>query len=172
MTFANSERWAVRLVCGIVLCASLVVNTTPAAAENFKPFKLKTLEGTQTSLTDVLGKATFVVFFFPTCGFCNAALPHIQKLHDTYKDDGLSVVWINVIPREEKLIARWREKHGYTVPILLGTGSVPRDYRVTMTPTHYLIDAKGQVIAAHSGYKPGDENAIERQIQTALGLTR
>src|SRR5262245_35971530 len=80
------------LLCSVLLVSVAAAGLTDRtwAAETFKPFTLRTLEGGQTSLTDVLGKATIVVFFFPTCMFCNAAFPQIQKLHDTYKDQGLS----------------------------------------------------------------------------------
>jgi peroxiredoxin len=139
-----------------------------AAAEKFKPFKMKTLEGAQKSLSDVLGKATLVVFFFPTCPFCNAAFPEIQKLHDSYKDRGLSMVWINVVPEEERLIADWRTRHGYTVPVLLGGRSVQNDYKLVMTPTHYLLDSQGKVLSSHAGYTAGDEKGLEREIQQAL----
>jgi thiol-disulfide isomerase/thioredoxin len=52
------------------------------------------------------------VFFFPTCPYCNAAFPKVQKLYDTYREQGLSMVWINVVPDERKLIPEWRAKHG------------------------------------------------------------
>jgi thiol-disulfide isomerase/thioredoxin len=123
------------------------------------------LEGAQKSLSDVLGKATLVVFFFPTCPFCNVAFPEIQKLHDRYKDQGLSTVAINVIPQEERLIPEWLSTHGYTVPVLIGGRSVKNDYKLTMTPTHFLLDAQGHVISRHTGYKPGDGRELEREIQ-------
>src|SRR5205085_4951040 len=123
----------------------------------FKSFKLKNVDGTQTAFADVLGRATLVVFFFPTCPYCNAAFPYIQQMHDRYKSDGLSVVWINVVPSEAKLIPAWRRAHGYTVPILLGGASAPNDYSIIMTPTHYLLDSTGHVLIRHAGYKPGDE---------------
>lgn len=150
----------------MLLLASVVTPT--AAADKFKSFKLKTLEGTERTLADVLGKTTLVVFFFPTCQYCNAAFPAIQKLYDTYKDRGLSMVWINVVPDEERLIADWRARHGYTVPILLGRQSAARDYKLVMTPTHYLLDAQGRVLSRHEGYTPGDEKSLEREIQQAL----
>jgi peroxiredoxin len=157
----------VRLLCAVLLLASL--STPAAAAEKFKPFKLKTLDGTEMSLADTLGKATLVVFFYPTCPYCNAAFPAIQKLHDAYKDYGLTMVWINVLPDEEKLIGEWRVRHGYTVPILLGKRSVQNDYKLVMTPTHYLLDANGVVLSKHAGYTAGDENSLEREIRQALG---
>ena len=107
---------AATVVCGALLLASIAMANGMLAAESFKPFKMKSLEGAQKSLSDVLGKVTLVVFFFPTCPYCNAAFPEIQKFHDRYKDQGLSTVWINVVPQEERLIPEWRSAHGYTVP--------------------------------------------------------
>ena len=155
-----------------VLCAALLLASfeTPAvAADEFKPFKLKTLDGTERTLAEMLGKATLVVIFYPTCPYCNAAFPEIQKLHDAYKDQGLSMVWINVLPDEEKLIPEWRARHGYSVPILLGRRSVQNDYKLVMTPTHYLLNAKGEVLSRHAGYTAGDEKKWEREILQALG---
>ena len=162
-------RLAGRVLCAVLLLA-LVMPHTASAADTFKPFTLKTLEGSQRSLSDVLGKATLVVFFYPTCPYCNAAFPEVQRIYTTYKDRGLSMVWINVITDEEKLIADWQRSHGYTVPVLLGDRPLAMSYNLRMTPTHYLLDAKGQIISSHAGYKAGDEKALEQAIQKALGL--
>ena len=148
---------------------SLSTHASQASAdESFKPFKLKTLEGTQRTLSDVLGKATVVVFFFPTCRYCNAAFPDIQKIYDNYKDRGLSMVWINIVPEENSLIKDWQATHGYTVPVLLGGKSVQNDYKLNETPTHYLLDGRGRIVSKHSGYKAGDDKILERDIQHAL----
>ena len=155
------------LVCAVLLFAS----PAGSAAARFKPFKLKTLEGTQTSFADVLGKATLVVFFFPTCTYCNVVLPKIQRLNDTYQEHGLSTVWINVLPQQGRLIPEWRRKRGYTVPILLGGRSIQRDYDLVMTPTHYLFDSQGKVLLRHAGYSAGDERDLERRIRETLGLS-
>lgn len=154
-------------MCSLVVAIALAT-PAPAAAEKLRSFKLKTLDGVEKTLPDVLGKATLVVFFFPTCPYCNAAFPTVQKLYDKYRDQGLSMVWINVLPDEQTLIAAWREKHGYTVPVLLGTRSTPNDYKVRMTPTHYLLDGRGEILSKQDGFTPGDETRLEHQIQKAL----
>ena len=155
------------VLCGLVVAIALAT-PAPAVAEKLRSFKLKTLDGVEKTLPDVLGKATLVVFFFPTCPYCNAAFPNVQTLYDKYRDRGLSMVWINVLPDEQKLIAAWREKHGYTVPVLLGTRSTPNDYKVRMTPTHYLLDGRGEILSKQDGFTPGDETRLEQQIQKAL----
>jgi thiol-disulfide isomerase/thioredoxin len=155
----------------LYLLAAVALPSTASAADSFKPFKnLKTLDGGRQSLADVLGpKATLVVFFFPTCPYCNAAFPEVQKIYDRYKPQGLAMVWINVVPDEEKRIAPWQAEHGYTVPVLLGPRSVVNDYKLKMTPTHFLLDSAGKALSTHAGYTAGDEKTLEREIQHALG---
>jgi thiol-disulfide isomerase/thioredoxin len=160
------------VACGMLLAVIIAAQHRVCAAERFTPFTLQTLEGDTRTLPQLLGKATLVVFFFPTCPYCNAALPEIQKIHDAYKDRGLSVVWINVVAKEEPLIDAWQTAHGFTVLVLRGTESIVRDYRLTMTPTNVLLDAEGRVIAKRAGYRKGDEHILTRQIQQALGLAR
>jgi len=164
-------------VCVLSICLAIglaVSHASGAAAqtlEPFKPFKLKTLEKEEKTLKDVLGpKATLVVFFFPTCKFCNEAFPSLQKLYDTYQSRGLSMVWVNAVPQEEKLIAKWRSDRGYTVPVLVGASvrSIDKDYRVVMTPTHYLLDAEGRILSTRGGFQPGDEKKLEESILDAL----
>ena len=140
-------RFVRRTLLIVMLLAVVSIGQRASADESFRPFKLKTLEGTQRTLSDVLGKATVVVFFFPTCKYCNAAFPEIQKIYDGYKDRGLSMVWINIVPEESSLIKNWQATHGYTVPILLGGKSVQNDYKLNETPTHYLLDARGNIVS-------------------------
>lgn len=160
-----------RILSVAIVVTALVVPSAAAAAkvETLKSFTLKTPDGVDRTLSDVLGsKATLVVFFFPTCPYCNAAFPSVQKLYDTYKDRGLSIVWINVVPDEARLIAGWQTQHGYTVPVLLGKGSTPMEYKVRMTPTHYLLNARGEILEKKDGFSPGDEKTLEQNILKAL----
>src|SRR4026207_1107905 len=62
-TLATAFGRATRGICGGLLMTSVVMQDGTAAAEKFKAFKMKSLEGAQKSLSDVLGKATLVVFF-------------------------------------------------------------------------------------------------------------
>jgi len=163
-----NSRLVRQLWLGMFLVTFIATANPASADDNFRPFKLKTLEGTQRTLSEVLGKATLVVFFFPTCKYCNAAFPEIQKIYDTYKDRGLSMVWINIVPEEQPLIQRWRTEHGYSVPVLLGGKSIQNDYKLDETPTHYLLDSRGKILSKHAGYKAGDEKNLEAEIQRAL----
>lgn len=168
---ARPRRAALAGLLLLLLGGLLLLPGSPAAAQALKPFTLKTLDGTPRSLTDLLGRATLIVFFYPTCRYCNLSFPALQRAYDAYQARGLSMVWINVLREEERLIERWQAKHGYTVPVLVGATlrRVQEDYGVSMTPTHYLLDAQGTVVWKHAGYRPGDEKTLEQQIRNVLG---
>jgi cytochrome oxidase Cu insertion factor (SCO1/SenC/PrrC family) len=144
--------------------------STAQGTHAFKPFSLRTLDGKKKTLRDFSNKLTLVNFFYPRCPFCNAELPEIQKIYDRYKETGLSVVWINILPEEENLIPGWQMAKNFTVPVLVGAtqDSVLRDYRINATPSTYLLDQNGKVILHQDGYKPGDEKTLESQIETIL----
>ncbi len=141
--------------------------------DGFKPFTYKTLEGSSKSLKDYLGKATLVTFFFPTCGYCNAEFPHLQKIYDKYRDRGLAMVSINITPDQNSMIPDWRSKHEWTFPVLVVAKqeAVENDYDLNATPTHFLLDSKGKVLLKQTGYRPGDEKVLEERIQKALSQT-
>jgi hypothetical protein len=107
---------AARLLCTALLLALVTERAT--AADAFKPFKLKTLDGTERSLSDVLGKGDARGVLLPDLPVLQRGVPDVQRIYTTYKDQGLSMVWINVLTDEEKLIADWQrtpQLHGARV---------------------------------------------------------
>jgi thiol-disulfide isomerase/thioredoxin len=156
----------------LLLILMLLPSQSAPAAEKFKPFKLKTLDGTKKTLQDFANKTTLVAFYYPTCAYCNLALPEILKISERYKDPGLSIVIINIKPEENKLIAGWQEKYHFTIPVLIGASqdSLMDDYNLTITPTHILLGSKGEVLFRQNGYSRGDEKALDTKIAEALNI--
>jgi peroxiredoxin len=152
--------------------AALPSTSGSLAEATFKPFSLKTLDGKKKTLKDFSNKVTVVSFFFPRCPYCNVELPEIQKIYDKYKDQGLSAVWINILPEETGLIAGWQVAKNLTVPVLVGASqeSLQRDYNINSTPSSYLLDENGAVLFREDGYKPGDEKILQAKIEAALHI--
>ncbi len=143
-----------------------------AAGDAFKAFTLKTVDGQKKTLRDFSNKVTLVSFFYPRCPYCNIELPEIQKIYERYKGNGLSAVWINILPEEATLVPGWLEAKKLTVPVLVGGSQdvLQRDYSVESTPTTFLLDANGRVLYRADGYKPGDEKVLEEKIAGFLGM--
>lgn len=170
--FLYKNRAAVLAVCCLVLSSLLLCCESAPAAEKFKPFKLKTQDGTKQTLQDFTNKATLIAFYYPTCAYCNLALPEVVKIYSKYKDQGLSMAIINVKPEENKLVSGWQEKFHFTIPVLTGASqdSLMDDYNLTITPTHILLGNKGEVLFRQNGYNRGDEKALEKSIAETLNI--
>ncbi len=171
-SFKKRIQGAVLCLCCLLVASLLLHCENVPAAEKFKPFKLKTLDGTTKRLQDYSNKAVLVMFLFPKCAYCNIALPEVLKMYDTYKDQGLSVVSINVMPDQNKLIPDWQTKYHVTFPVLIGASqnSLMDDYQLTATPTFYLLGEKGEVLFRQSKYERGDEKTMDAKIADALKI--
>ena len=152
--------------------AAMNSNAGQLAPDAFKSFNLHSLDGKKKTLQDFATKLTMVTFFFPRCPYCNAELPEIQKIYDRYKQNGLSAVWINILPEETALVPGWLVAKKLTVPVLVGGSqdAFQRDYSIESTPTTYLLDANGKVLYRADGYKPGDEKVLDEKIGGFLGI--
>ena len=177
-TTGHRAAWSGATLLQRLLCCVLVIfMLTPAqpiqAASKFKSFKLETLDGTTRTLDDFKNKATLIAFFFPTCTYCNQAFPETVKIYNKYKDQGLSMVWINIVKDEEKLIPEWLAKHQYDVPVLVGASQqyLARRYDIRVTPEHLIIDGNRKIQFRQRGYHAGDEKELEENVRKALGLT-
>jgi len=150
--------------------AKTVVSEAVKEPDTFKPFNLKTLDGKKKTLKDYANKVTLVSFVFPRCPYCNLELPEIQKLYDAYKDKGLSVVLINIMPDEENLIPGWMMVKNLNMPMLVGgsQNALQDAYHIESTPTSYLLGDKGQVLYFAAGYKAGDEKVLDEKIAGLL----
>ena len=139
--------------------------------EQAKPaveFTLPDLEGNQVSLKDFRGKVVLINFWFPACGPCQMELPHIQKIYDKYKDQGLAVLLIQTSQTQDDG-KKFLEDHNYTMTSLYSEGNWVRDnYGVKVVPTNLFIDRQGRIIFQSTGYSPGMEKEVESQIKELL----
>lgn len=162
-----------RFLLALFVVLSLSAVNHAQAASKFRNFKLETLDGTTTKFEDIGGEVTLVAFFFPTCTYCNQAFPETVKIYEKYRDQGLSMVWINLVEEEEELIPDWLAKHGYDIPVLIGASqqSLARKYDLRVTPTHFIVDRDRKILFKQSGYSAGYEKDLEMNVRQALNLS-
>jgi peroxiredoxin len=77
----------------------------------------------------------------------------IEKVHQQHRDAGLVVLPISIEEGRSK-VGAWTQKHTLTLPFLLDpAGDVTAAYRVTATPTVFLIGRDGKLVAKALGTK-------------------
>ena len=83
----------------------------------------------------------------------------IEQVHREYKDRGLVVLAVSIGEGRRK-VAAWGPSRSLTVPLLLDPdGEVSAAYRITATPTAFLIGRDGRLVARAVGTKPWTSEA-------------
>lgn len=135
-------------------------------------FTLPKLGGGTLSLHDTRGKVVFIDFWATWCGPCKAAIPHLQKLYEKYKSEGLMVLGVDVWEiGGVNAVEKFKDDNKLTYDILLGTDTdVDSLYEVRGIPTVWLLDRNGVITWTKLGFGAGGEVEMERQIKAALAL--
>ncbi len=120
-------------------------------------FTLPNLEGKKVSLRDYRGKVVFLNFMATWCHWCRKEMPHLQKLHDQFKDNGLVIVVVYTDLKGAESVIPFVKKNGYTFAISSGVldpdGEVSRLYGVSATPSTFLLDRNGMIVGWGFGYR-------------------
>jgi len=108
------------------------------------------LHGQPAALDKWRGKQVYLTFWSADCGGCAADMNALQKLTDIY-GDSLVVVAVNTDPQQTDLTPFLSQLH-LSYPVVRDQLGITKErYQVIGTPTAYLIDGRGMVVAAHQG---------------------
>ena len=134
-------------------------------------FSLETLSGEEISLSDFEGKVVLISFWATWCGPCLQELPHLDKMLEEFKDEGLVVLAINTDGSDTRSsVRRVVKRKKFKMPILMdldGAVSATLNPR-GVNPYTIVIDRKGRIAEEHEGYSPGDEEETEELVKALL----
>lgn len=148
--------------------ASSVSEATPTPIPEATPtptpipamdFTLKDQYGNTHTLSDYKGKTVFLNFWATWCPPCKAEMPDIQKIYETYDQEGEDALVVLGVAapnygneKSEEEIIDFLEKNGYTYPVVMDTdGSVFMEYGIYSYPTTFMIDREGNLFGYVSG---------------------
>ena len=77
----------------------------------------------------------------------------IEQVHQEFKDQGLTILAIN-LGEDKNDLAAWVKRRKVTTTILLDPdGDVARSYAIAYTPTVFLIDREGRLVPKSVGVR-------------------
>ena len=143
---------------GLALAVSALL---PLGAQGAS-FTARRLDGSLFRSADVVGRKLVVVDFWATwCAPCLKTLKHLQTLQDSRPDVLVLAVSIDDAASQAKVSQYIRGK-GYTFTVLLDPeGALLRSHQPSLdVPFTFVLDRQGKVAYSHSGFVPGDEEAL------------
>ena len=115
----------------------------------FVDIKGKDVDGNPVALSDYVGKGNYVLLdmWASWCGPCKGEIPNLLKLHNQYKDKGLTVLGLFVWDKEENL-KKAMEEEGIVWPQIINVESteVTDSYGVDGIPHIILFAPDGTIL--------------------------
>ncbi len=112
----------------------------------------KNLDGLDISLNDFKGKVVLLNLWATWCTPCAIEMPAFNFLQKRYKNGGFEVVAVALNDTNEA-VGNFMQKHklDQLTPYIDSYDTVGKTFRPKSTPTTYLINRKGEVIAGKEG---------------------
>jgi len=123
-----------------------------------------------TSLDDLVGKVTLMVFWASSCGTCKKELPKISGLQEKMEKQGFQVLAVGFADAESDIRKYVTSNpRTFNFPVLYDTNDrVATQWGVRGTPTLFLVDKKGQVVLSHLGGGLLESRAFHKKLDALI----
>lgn len=139
---------------------------THIVAGNTAPsFTLKSTDGKEFALKTLLERGPVVAAFFKvSCPVCQFTFPFVERLHQRYSGDGVTIVGIS--QDDARATREFATEFRTTFPMLLDEKGYPvsNAYGLTMVPTIFLFSTDGTVKVSSLGFTKADLESIATQL--------
>lgn len=136
-------------------------------------FTATTFQGQTISMSDYLGKkAVLVIFFSPKCPHCQNEMRFLRdKVYPEYKDKGLEILVLSVLPLEGKTLELYKS-FKFTWPVIEDSKRRIRNLFSSKgsIPENFFVSKKGRVKYYSAGYSPGSHDLYHMRFKALLGL--
>lgn len=142
----------------VLALAALLCSAPVRAPDAAPPPELGPLEG----------KVIWVDFWASWCVPCRRSFPWLNSMQRKYGEQGLQIVGVNV-DAERGAANEFLETTPAEFALRFDPeGRLASAFDVQAMPSSYLLDAEGNVIARHFGFRLADTEEYERTISKAL----
>jgi peroxiredoxin len=140
--------------------------------ESLPDFSLKKMDGSAFKFSDHLGKKIILIDFWATwCKPCKKLLKKLNQIHLDYKDK-VEVITISTddVSAFSKVESYIKGKRFSFIVLLDPDSSVSRILNPPqILPFTLIIDKKGDIVYTHTGYMPGYEKELIKEIEKLSG---
>lgn len=155
---------AIVAACLVAGGAFLVSDTKAAPASTFV-----LLDGTSKQTSDLKGRVTLVNFWATSCTTCVAEMPQMVQTYEKFKDKGFGTLAVAMAYDPPSYVVNFAQTRKLPFDVAIdNTGAVARTWgEVSLTPTSYLVNKRGDIVKRYVGQPDFDElhQLIEKLLQ-------
>jgi cytochrome c biogenesis protein CcmG, thiol:disulfide interchange protein DsbE len=130
------------------------VSAAPQPDHPAPDFTLASLDGSSVTLSELKGRVVLINIWATWCPPCRAEMPVIQSAYERYRDQGFTVLAVD-LQEDPATVDAFMRRYGLTFPALLDRdGKVSVTYRSSALPSSYFVDHTGVIRAVYRGPMP------------------
>lgn len=145
-----------------------------------EPFELRDMDGKSVSLASLKDKIIFLDFWATWCGPCVGSFPAMKRASELYKNrNDVVFLFVNTFEKSldyetrKKEVHAFLEKGKYDLHVLLDENTeksyhMSDAYQVKGIPAKFIIDKKGMVQYAFTGFSQGTDDAAVEEIKQMI----
>jgi peroxiredoxin len=151
---------------GVVVADPPPAQKKVAVGEQAPEFKIKDASGKLIDLAELTAKGPVLVRLTCGCAGCDKELAYFQAIHDAYKANGLTCVFI--FKEGDAKIAKYAADKKLTMIYAVDTkGDSWNVFQTKTMPTNFLIEKGGKIAAIAAGCEPNGLVANKLSQRTA-----
>ena len=121
---------------------------------------LQAIDGSQTTLSSLRGKAVLLNLWASWCPPCRAEMPSMERLHARLKDKGVVVLGVD-LQEGKREVEDFVREHKISFPVVLDrNGSAGAAYGVRSIPTTFIVGRDGAILAGRIGGHEWDDPVV------------
>ncbi len=136
--------------------------------EKIQPFSVLDINGQSFNSNELQGKVVVLNFWFVACGPCLKEIPELNQMVEKYKNRNDVIFLAFALDKKEEIL-KMISKNPFNYHIIPDSKEfIQNNYKVSMYPTHLVLDKEGKVAFHTSGYSPNTVSSIENSILDKL----
>ncbi|PLX41422.1 MAG: hypothetical protein C0608_05665 [Deltaproteobacteria bacterium] len=154
------------ILAAFFLAAGCSDSTNKAKPKSSKPvpnWTLPTVDGGTLSYNDLKGKVILIDFWATWCPPCRAAIPHLNKIYNENKENGVIFVGMSLDNNPDD-VKNFLSRTPVDYPIVFSDRKTMMDFGVSPIPRVFVIDRNGVIQGDFTGYDPYIGDAIEKVV--------
>ena len=155
------------------IIAFLCISLSVTAQSKLPNVTLKDLQGKSVNIAKYgqSDKPVIVSFWATWCGPCLKELEAVNKVYDQWqKETGVELVAVSIDDsRTRSRVKPLINGKAWDYTILLDENQELKRAMNVVNPPYTVVVYKGEIVYSHSGYTPGAENELYKELKKAVG---
>lgn len=136
-----------------------------SAAPDLFAVSLPDINGRPVDFGAFQGKVLVLDFFASWCEPCRETAPLIERVYQTYGQQGVVVIGVSLdTPGNQGAVRRFADRHGVRFPVIVDNGRIREVTGVFSVPTTMVIDQSGKIRAKIMGARRDLYERVSREI--------